>query len=186
MSNHKELVGFNTDPEWIIFREKSVRKLSFCIRCYNENNYFLNADMDSDPTDVVTNAWENENTHSGYYTVVETTIDGNKTYSFIDGYNDNCDNLKFYLWKQDDKSVKIIRWLEDSGDDNLWICNYMELDYREKLTIELNEAQQKVVDNIIRWEDVFDSLKNKDEYDESEIFSYQKKCYVNLNNNEDK
>jgi hypothetical protein len=182
MSDNRKLglEGNTFEPDRIIFREKSVRKLSFCIR--QETFFYKADDMNSCSTDVVKEALDFEE-EEGYYTVVETTINRDTTYSFIDGYNDNNNNLKFCLWRQDDNSVKIIRWLECNGDDdNLWIFKYMRLVDDDEPTLyyeDLNEAQQKIVENIISWEQVFDGLKNK-----SNIFS--KKCYVNLNNDEDK
>jgi hypothetical protein len=187
MSNNRELVGRTDDPEWIIFREKSVKKLSFYIRCYNEGHFFLTADMDSRPADVVKQSNQySDDDDIGYYTVVETTINGDKRYSFIDGYNESSENIKICLWRQDDNSVKIIRNLSVSdSDDNLWIFKCMRLVEDDEPALyyeDLNEAQQKIMDNIISWKEVFDSLKNKEGRD---IFSYQKKCYVNLNNEED-
>lgn len=183
MSNNRELglKGNTFDPKRIILREKIVRKLSFGF--YQENLFYKTTDMDSSSTDIVKEALEDEEDEDeDYYTVVETTIDGHKTYSFIDGYNNNSDNVKFCLWRQDDNSVKIIRWLEcNDNNDNLWIFKHMNFaeDLHKLYYDELNEAQQEIIKKIIPWKDVFDSLKNK-----SNIFS--KKCYVNLNNNEDK
>ena len=184
MSDYTELIGYTPEPKWIILREKSVKKLSFYI---DEENFVFTADMDTCSTDVVKDALEHNS--EWYYTVVETTINGDRTYSFVDGYNENCDNLKFCLWRQDDNSVKIIKFLEGNNDTTLWIFKYLENGMRIKnyeylqLSEEQKTAIKNILPNIIRWEDVFDSLKNKEG---REIFSYQKKCYVNLKKDEGK
>ncbi len=53
MSNHTEHIGFTTNPAWIIFRQKTVKKLSFFLTAHTDGHFFLTADMDSCSSDVV-------------------------------------------------------------------------------------------------------------------------------------